>query len=120
MSLDQGDPLSISAFDPGRIRVAGKDWECCLLLAPGQLDDEFGPERFDQLAQDHLASMIRFDPELVLLGTGTSQRFPDPALLQPLMQARIGCEIMDTGAACRTYNILLAEGRRVVALLFPE
>jgi uncharacterized protein len=58
--------------------------------------------------------------EVVLLGTGTRQRFPSPRLTRALMDARIGLEVMDTHAACRTYNILVGEGRRVAAALFVE
>ena len=57
--------------------------------------------------------------ELVILGTGPRLRFAPPALLQPLMKRRIGVETMDTAAACRTYNVLLAEGRRIGAALLP-
>ena len=59
-------------------------------------------------------------PELVIFGSGSRLRFPKPALLQPLMTRRIGFETMDTAAACRTYNVLLAEGRAVVAALLFE
>jgi len=53
----------------------------------------------------------------LLLGTGPSQRFPDPPLYAELYRSRVGFEIMDTGAACRTYNVLVGEGRAVVAAL---
>ena len=61
--------------------------------------------------------MVELAPEIVLLGTGAQFRFPEPALLAPLYKAGIGVEVMDTPAACRTYNILLGEGRNVVAAL---
>jgi uncharacterized protein len=67
------------------------------------------------LAADHMAAIVELAPEIVLLGTGASLRFPEPALLAPLYKAGIGVEVMDTPAACRTYNILLAEGRKVLA-----
>lgn len=57
--------------------------------------------------------------EVVLVGTGTRQHFLQPAVLRPLIQAGVGVEIMDTHAAARTYNILMAEGRRVIAVLLP-
>jgi uncharacterized protein len=59
--------------------------------------------------------LLAHRPEIVLLGTGATQRFPHPRLSAPLAAARVGFEVMDTRAACRTYNILLGEGRRVVA-----
>ena len=65
----------------------------------------------------HFARLAELRPELVLFGSGARLRFPAPALLKPLIDARIGIETMDTAAACRTYNVLLAEGRSVVAAL---
>ena len=63
------------------------------------------------------AGLLQFEPELVLLGTGAKQQFPHPALIRALTDARISVEPMDTRAACRTFNILVAENRRVVAAL---
>jgi len=119
IALDRPDLLSITRYEPGLVRVGGQDCRRCLLLAPGHLDIAFGPDGFAQLAESHFAAMLQFDPELVLVGTGALQQFADPSLLRPLLNAGVGCEFMDTGAACRTYNILLGEGRRVVALLYP-
>jgi uncharacterized protein len=76
-------------------------------------------ESFEALAADHFARLAALKPELVIFGSGARLRFPAPALLRPLIDAGIGVETMDTAAACRTYNVLLAEGRSVVAgLLF--
>ena len=74
---------------------------------------------FSALSEDHFALLAELGPELVIFGSGSRIRFPKPAWLRPLMARRIGIETMDTGAASRTYNVLLAEGRTVlVALLF--
>ncbi len=76
---------------------------------------------FESLGAEHFARLAALGPELVLFGSGPRLRFAPPALLRPLIDARIGIETMDTAAACRTYNVLLAEGRSVVAgLLFPR
>jgi len=72
---------------------------------------------FEDLGVEHFARLAELRPELVLFGSGTRLRFPPPALLKPLIDARIGIETMDSAAACRTYNVLLAEGRSVVAAL---
>ena len=69
------------------------------------------------LNADHIAALVALAPEIVLLGTGATFAFPEPALLAPLYQAGVGVEVMDTPAACRTFNILLAEGRNVIAAL---
>ena len=75
---------------------------------------------FDELTADHFARLAALKPELVIFGSGRRIRFPAPALLRPLIDARIGVETMDVRAACRTYNILMAEGRRVAAALLME
>ena len=77
-------------------------------------------ESFESLAPDHFARIAALKPELVIFGSGARLRFPAPALLRPLIDAGIGIETMDTAAACRTYNVLLAESRAVVAALLFE
>ena len=72
---------------------------------------------FEGLTPDHFARLAALGPELVVFGSGPRIRFPSPALLRPLIDAGIGIETMDTAAACRTYNVLFAEGRPVVAAL---
>jgi uncharacterized protein len=72
---------------------------------------------FECLVADDFARVAALRPELVVFGSGARLRFPAPALLRPLIDAGIGVETMDTAAACRTYNVLLAEGRSVVAAL---
>ena len=69
------------------------------------------------LNADHIGALVALSPEIVLLGTGATFAFPEPALLAPLYKAGVGVEVMDTPAACRTFNILLAEGRNVIAAL---
>lgn len=75
---------------------------------------------FDDLKDTHFKTLADLKPELVIFGSGARIRFAKPALLRPLIDARIGIETMDTPAACRTYNVLLAEGRAVVAALLFE
>jgi uncharacterized protein len=75
---------------------------------------------FAALGAEHFATLIALKPELVIFGSGSRLRFPAPAWLRPLIERRIGFETMDTAAACRTYNVLLAEGRSVVAALLFE
>ncbi len=77
-------------------------------------------ERFEDLTEDHFRTLVGLNPELVVFGSGSRMRFPRAALLRPLIDARIGIETMDSPAACRTYNVLLAEGRSVVAALLFE
>ena len=72
---------------------------------------------FESLVAGHFARLAALEPELVIFGSGPRLRFPPAAVLRPLIEAGIGVETMDTAAACRTYNVLLAEGRSVVAAL---
>ena len=90
-----------------------------LLVAPDNIIENWVVTSFNALNENHFAAMLVLKPELVLLGTGSKLQFPHPRLSACLTNAGIGMEVMDTGAACRTYNILVAEGRRaVVGLLF--
>jgi len=93
-----------------------------LILTAGQIRTGWAPEArgdLGALRAEDLAAVAELRPEIVIVGTGRRQRFPAPALLRPLIEARIGFEFMDLPAACRTYNILVGEGRSVaVALLF--
>ncbi len=74
-------------------------------------------EPSEPLNQSHLYFILRTEPEIIILGTGEHLQFPAPTLLQASYEAGVGLEVMDTGAACRTYNILASEGRRVSAAI---
>lgn len=73
----------------------------------------------DELAARHAAAVLALEPEVVLLGTGPKQLFPASEFGATFLRAGVGFEVMDTGAACRTFNVLVSEQRRVVALLIP-
>ncbi|KPJ87724.1 MAG: hypothetical protein AMJ53_17720 [Gammaproteobacteria bacterium SG8_11] len=87
------------------------------IIAPKQLKENWPPQKIAELTERHLQAVIDLQPELVLLGTGKSLEFPSPSITQSLFTKGIGVEIMDTAAACRTYNVLMHEGRKVVAAL---
>ncbi len=89
-----------------------------LIIGPEHLT-VWPAEDIDHLTEETVEAWLELNPELLLLGTGATHRFPEPARLMPLMQTGIGVEIMTTDAACRTFNLLLGEGRRVVAALLP-
>jgi len=108
----------VRGYEPGEIRVGERPVRTSLLVSAGQLITDWPPERIGDLRPEHVATILELEPEIVLLGSGPSQHFPDPALLAPLLERGIGIEVMDTGAACRTYNVLVSEERRVVAALF--
>ncbi|MDP2133925.1 MAG: Mth938-like domain-containing protein [Sulfuritalea sp.] len=112
--------LAISAYDAGSIAVNGRALTRSFLLTPQRLIENWPPDSFASLSEADLAAVADLGCPIVLLGTGQRQRFPAPALLRPLIERRIGVEVMDSHAACRTYNILMAEGRDVAAALIIE
>lgn len=87
------------------------------VVMPRRLVRDWPPQSFEELAPAHFEALAALQPELVLFGSGERLRFPPPRLTTALVQHGIGLEVMDTGAACRTYNILMAEGRNVAAAL---
>ncbi|HEY2630196.1 MAG TPA: Mth938-like domain-containing protein [Usitatibacter sp.] len=108
---------SFSGYGEGYVQVGAKRYTTSLVVSGDRVIEDWPAASIDALAGDHLAAIVELSPEIVLLGSGATFKFPDPALLAPLYKAGIGVEVMDTPAACRTYNILLAEGRNVVAAL---
>jgi uncharacterized protein len=112
--------FSITAYDAGHVDVNGRRLTRSFLLTPQQLFEDWPPASVDSLTDADLLAVAGLDCPIVLLGTGRQQRFPARSLLQPLLERRVGVEVMDTFAACRTYNILMAEGRDVAAALILE
>ena len=112
--------FSITAYDAGHIEVNGRRLTKSFLLTPQRLIEDWSPASVDSLTESDLLSVAELGCPIVLLGTGRRQRFPARALLRPLLERRLGVEVMDTFAACRTYNILMAEGRDVAAALILE
>ena len=86
-----------------------------LIVTPEQVVPDWPPQHPDQLTIDSLGMILALDPEVILVGTGTALRFPDSVILKGVFRAGIGIDFMDSRAACRTYNILAAEGRNVAA-----
>jgi len=123
LHADKLDTQSITAYGEGWIAVNGQRHTHSLVLtSSGQLAP-WSCTRFEDLTVadfSALTSAMPEGPELVIFGSGSKLRFVPPALLSGLIAQRIGVETMDTAAACRTYNILAAEGRRVVAALLME
>ncbi len=107
----------IRAYAAGQITVNDAVLTRSLVIRSDALIRDWPPQRFEELEAAHLLSAVDPAPEILILGTGARQRFPASALLAPLHARGIGVEVMDTAAACRTYNVLAAEGRAVVAAL---
>jgi len=115
-----GGRNSFTGYGKGYVQVSGKRHAASLVVSGERVIEDWPAASIEALSADHFAAIVELGPEIVLLGTGAAFRFPDAALLAPLYRAGIGVEVMDTPAACRTYNILLAEGRNVVAALIVD
>ncbi|ALP52807.1 hypothetical protein Tel_06365 [Candidatus Tenderia electrophaga] len=87
------------------------------IITAKQLIRDWPPQCVEELTQAHVAALAQLNPEVAIIGTGARLQWPKRALLRPLVEAGIGFEIMDTAAACRTYNVLSYEERRVAAAL---
>lgn len=107
----------IRSYGPGWVDVSEREIRHSLIVTPDRLLADWPPQRFGELEEVHFEAVAALEPEIVVLGTGLRQQFPSPKLLRPLLIKGIGAEIMDTAAACRTYNIIMLEGRRVAAAL---
>jgi len=108
---------AITGYGLDHVLVNGTRHDQPLLVGPSLGPLAWPVLDFDALSESDFERIAHHGPELVLVGTGRRLRFPSPRLIRPLADARIGIEAMDTAAACRTYNILMGEGRLVLAAL---
>ena len=110
----------INACSAEAISVNGESYAHSILVAHVGPVQAWPVASIDELQEAHFADIVAAAPEVVIFGSGPRLRFPHPSLLRSLIAARIGVETMDTTAACRTFNVLAAEGRRVLAALLIE
>jgi uncharacterized protein len=96
-------------------RVNELELQRSFLLAPDRLIEGWRPRSVVELEPDDMAAVLALEPAVVLLGSGATLQFPAPSVLAACLTRGIGIEVMDNGAAARTYNLLATEGRRVVA-----
>lgn len=120
LHLDQPASINIvTGYGADHVLINKIRHDGSLLLTAERIVTGWAPGGFAALAAEDLSEACALGVEILLIGTGKKQRFPSPALLRPLIERRIGFEIMDLAAACRTYNVLVGEGRSVgAALLF--
>ena len=107
----------VTGLGPGWVRIGATLYRESLVLTSETIVTGWAALGFEGLADSDFAGLLPHKPEVVLFGAGPTIRFPHPRLTRALTDARIGFEVMDTPAACRTFNILAAEGRSVVAAL---
>lgn len=108
---------TITAYGPDHVTVNGEVLRTSLIVTPDAAPQPWRPASIDELLATDMEVVATLDCPVVILGTGARQQFPKPAVLRPLIERGIGVEVMDNGAACRTFNILVAEGRAVAAAI---
>ena len=107
----------IRAYGGGELRINDATYRGAVILSASTAQSEPNIQNLDELIAIDLSRVLALEPELVLLGTGVRQIFPAASFGGQFLRAGIGFEVMDTGAACRTFNVLVGEKRRVVGLL---
>lgn len=120
MKLHLANPrngFTLTGYGAGFLAVNGVRYEHALVVTPDSDPERWAVESVAGLTAEAAGLLLAGSPEIVIIGTGPAQIFPEPARLRPLIDARIGVEIMNTPAACRTYNVLMGEGRRILAAI---
>ena len=111
----QEDGYVITAYDDNSVSINGKSFTQSLVVASTRLNENWNIADIKLLTSSHIEEILSFRPELVIIGTGNRLVFPEIEIYSGIIKHGIGVDFMDTGAACRTYNILMSEGRDVVA-----
>ena len=112
--------LLIRAYAADQITIGDTHYRTSIIVTPTRVVTDWAQPTLTALGEGDFRLMLEFEPEVVLLGTGHRMVFPPMSITHPLMNQSIGLEVMDTAAACRTYNILAGEGRNVLAALIIE
>jgi uncharacterized protein len=107
----------ITAYEVGQVSINKQPYTQSLIVLPTKILNNWLVNDFDSLTEGHFNQLSDLNPEVVILGTGQKHRFIHPKLTSSLTQKGIPVECMTTDAACRTYNILMSEGRLVAAAL---
>lgn len=111
---------SISGYGPGWVAIGQEKISTSVVIGSSGERFDWDCQCFEDLRQAHFAQLAAMNTELVIFGSGKCLRFPQADWIRPLIEKQIGIETMDTQAACRTYNILAGEGRRVALALLLE
>jgi uncharacterized protein len=110
----------VRAYSRAELRIGGERVCSSCIVSADRLITDWPPARYEALLPEHLAAIFALQPEVVILGTGERQRFPGTEIRAAFATRGVGLEVMDLGAACRTYNVLVQEERHAVAALFLE
>ncbi len=116
---DSADGNLIQAYRQGEIIIKERTISHSVIITADEII-EWTPQHFADITLEHIERLADYQPEIVILGTGKCQQFPAAHFPVGLQRQGIGVEVMNTDAACRTFNVLLSEDRRVVAALILE
>lgn len=108
---------AITRYAPDSVRIAGSDYRGSLAITGDSILTDWQCDDVGALDEALLARLVALEPETILLAAGERVQFPDAAAMRTVMRAGVGIEVMNDGAAVRTFNVMLAEGRRVVLAL---
>ena len=111
----QDEGYVFTSYDKNTVSINGRPFKESLIISSSRLDENWEVSTVDLLTPGHIEQILSFDPELIIIGTGDKLVFPAVDAYSAIIKRGIGVDFMDTGAACRTYNILMSEGRDVVA-----
>lgn len=117
---DSGAVNRIQAYEPGKITINRQELTTSVILTPESLDSSLPAEQLRELTVEHLEQLFAWQPEMILLGTGPSQIFPQREFIHAVLSREIGFEAITTSAASQTFNLLATEGRRVAAVLLVQ
>jgi uncharacterized protein len=107
----------VRSYSPGELRIGAEVLRRSCVVRADRIVRDWRPQTLDELTLEDLDVVLELEPEIVVLGVGERQRFPAVQITGALLARGVGCEVMTTDAACRTYNVLVSEDRRVVAAL---
>ncbi|WP_019626081.1 Mth938-like domain-containing protein [Thioalkalivibrio sp. ALJT] len=110
----------VTGYEPGKVGINQVAYTRSLIVRPNALQAQWPVDTVRDLTLPDLQSVLDTPPEVLLIGTGLHQQFPDRTVWRHLREQGMGVEIMDTAAACRTYNLIMAEGRDVAAALIID
>lgn len=120
LEIERSSGNVVRAYSDGVLRIGDRTFDVPVIISIDRVIDTWSPPAPELMTATDLGPAIELSPEVIILGTGVRQRFPPASLMSEVLGRGIGLEIMDTRAACRTYNILAGEYRRVVAALLPR
>ena len=110
----------VDSFSNNEVVIGKVCYTSSLIVTPKQVVRHWPPQHPNQFTVDDFGMILALEPELILVGTGNTLRFPDSVILKGVIRAGIGIDFMGSSAVCRTYNILAAEGRKVAAGIIIE